>query len=114
MSARRLAREIEPVGVASETGGIPVNPGDSAVDLIREHRQAAADILHPGEVGHDIMRPGGEEHLGRYREIHRAAAAPGATMDEDEDRGRGASGAINIEPLDVGWSVSDALGFADA
>ena len=60
------------------------------------------------------MRAGGEEHLGWSREILRAAAAPGAAMDKDEDRCRGASGAVNVEPLDLGRSVSDALGLADA
>ncbi len=94
--------------------GILVYPSDGAADLIGRHPEAAADILHPGEVGHEIMRTGDEEHLGRGREIPRAAAAPGAAMDEDEDRCRGASGAVNVEPLDLGRSVSDALGLADA
>ena len=35
-------------------------------------------------------------------------------MDEDEDRCRVAFGAVNVEPLDLGRSVSDALGLADA
>ena len=35
-------------------------------------------------------------------------------MYKDEDRCRIAFGAINVEPLDVGRSVSDALGLADA
>jgi len=48
------------------------------------------------------MRPGGEEHLGRPREILRTAAAPGATMNEDKDGSRGADAAADIEPLDLG------------
>ena len=60
------------------------------------------------------MHTGGKEHLGRGREILRAAAAPGATMNKDEDRRRVAFGAVNVEPLDLGRSVSDALGLADA
>ena len=60
------------------------------------------------------MHTGGEEDLGRARELLRAAAAPGATVDKDEDRRRGASRAVNIEPLNLGLSVSDALGLADA
>ena len=59
------------------------------------------------------MGPGGEEHLGRTREILRTPAAPGATMDEDENRCRGACGAVDVEPLDLDRSVSDALGLAD-
>jgi hypothetical protein len=94
--------------------GIPVYPGDGAADLIGEHHETATDVLHPGEVGNDIMRPGGEEHLGRNREILRAAAAPGAAMDEDEDRRRGASRSVDVQPLNLGRPVSDALGLADA
>ena len=40
-------------------------------------------------------------------------AAPGAAVDEDEDGCGVASGAIDIEPLDLGRSVSDALGLAN-
>src|SRR5580704_9581655 len=61
------------------------------------------------------MRTGGEEHLGRGREILRTAAAPSAAaMDEDKDRRCVAFGAVNVEPLNLGLSVSDALGLADA
>src|ERR1700732_5229065 len=94
--------------------GIVVYPGDGATDLIGKHHEAAAGILHPGEVRHDIMRTGGEEHLGRGREILRTAAAPGATVDKDEDRRRVAFGAVNVEPLDLGRSIREALGLADA
>src|SRR5690348_830324 len=76
MRARGLAPQIEPVRVAAELGGIPVYPSNGAADLIGEHHQVATDILHPGEVRYDIMRPGGEEHLGRTCEILRTSAAP--------------------------------------
>ena len=59
------------------------------------------------------MSPGGEEHLGLDREILRAAAAPGATMDEDKGRCRGQPGAVDVQPFDLGPSVSDTLGLAD-
>jgi len=59
------------------------------------------------------MRPGAEQHLGRHREILRAAAAPGAAMDEDKDRRRHTPAAVNVEPLDLGRAIGDALGFAD-
>src|SRR6266436_2698231 len=114
MPARGLATDVEPVRVAVEMGGIVVYPRDGAADLIGEHHQAAADILHPGEVGHDIMRSCGEEHLGRSREILRTAAAPSAAMNEDKDRCHGASGAVDVKLLDLGRSVGDALGLADA
>src|SRR5580704_10736365 len=95
--------------------GILVYLSDGAADLIGKHHEAAVHILHPGEVGHDIMRTGGEEHLGRGREILRTAAAPSAAaMDEDKDRRCVAFGAVNVEPLNLGLSVSDALGLADA
>jgi hypothetical protein len=60
------------------------------------------------------MRASGEEHLGRSGEILRAAATPGATVDKDEDRRRIAFGAVNVEPLDLGRSIREALGLADA
>ena len=88
-----LATDVKSVWVGVEMRGIVVYPGDRAADLIGKHHEAAADILHPGEVGHDIMRTGGEEHLGWSSEILRAAAAPAATVDKHEDRCRGAFGA---------------------
>jgi hypothetical protein len=71
-----LASDIEPIGVAVETSGIPVHPSDGAADLVGENHQVAADILYAGEVGNDIMRPGGEEHFGRSCKFLRAPAAP--------------------------------------
>src|SRR6516162_3836707 len=88
MAARGLVPDIEPVRVAAKPGDILVDPGDRAAHLIGEQHQIAADVLYPGEIGHHVMRPGAEEHLGRYREILRAAAAPCAAMDEDKDRRR--------------------------
>ena len=64
-AARGLATDIKPVRIAAETRDVLVDPGDCAADLIGEHHQIAADILHPVEIGDDVMRPGGEEHLGR-------------------------------------------------
>jgi maleylacetoacetate isomerase len=57
---------------------------------------------------------GGEEHLGRGREVLGPAAAPGATVDKDKDRCCGMFGTVNIEPLDLGRSIREALGLADA
>src|SRR6266436_6050792 len=113
MPARGLATDVEPVRVAVEMGGIVVYPRDGAADLIGKHHHAAADVLHPGEVGHDIMRSCGEERLGWSSEILRTAATPGAAMDEDEDRCHGASGAVDVKLLDLGRSVGDALGLPD-
>src|SRR5215472_18312757 len=113
MPTRGLASQVKLVGIAIEIRGVPVNPGDGAADLIGEHYETAADILHPGEIGHDIMRSGGDEHLGRSCEISRAAAAPSPAMNEDEDGCRGASGTIDVELLDLGCSVGRAFGFAN-
>src|SRR5260370_41825199 len=100
--------------VDAEAGYSLVDPGDGAADLVGQHHQAAADILHQSEVGNDIMRAGGEEHLGRPREILRMPAAPGAAMDEDKDGCGFATAAVDVEPLDLGRSVGDALGLAEA
>jgi len=86
----------------------------TAAHLIGEHHQIAADVLHPGEIGHHVMRPGAEEHLGRRSEVLRAPAAPGAAMDEDKDRRRHQPAAVDVEPFDLGRSVGDPLGLADA
>ena len=112
--ARGLATHIELGRVAAEVPGIVVYTSDGAADLIGKDHEAAADILHPGEVGHDIMRADGEEHLGRGREILRTAAPPSTAMDENEDRCLGAFGAVNVESLDLGRSIREALGLADA
>jgi hypothetical protein len=109
-----LATDIEPIGVAVETSGILVHPSDAAADLVGENHQVAADILDPGEVGNDIMRPGGKEHFGWTSEFLRASAAPSAAVDENEYRCRRACGAINIELLDRGRTVCNPLGLADA
>src|SRR5205807_10638648 len=113
MPTRRLATDIEPIGVAVETSGILVHPSDGAADLVGENHQVAAGILYPGEVGNDIMRPGGQEHLGWSREIPRAPAAPGAAMDEDEERRQFASGAVYVQSLYLSRAIGDALGLAD-
>jgi hypothetical protein len=60
------------------------------------------------------MRTGSEEHFSRARELLRTAAAPGATVDENEGRRGLALSAVNIEPLDLGRSIREALGLADA
>jgi hypothetical protein len=109
-----LAAEVEAVRIAAKTRNVLPDPGDGAADLIGEHHQIAADVLHPGEVGDDIMRPGGEEHLGRPGKILRAAAAPGAAMDKDKDRRCGPRAAVDVESLDLGPTIGDALGLAQA
>src|SRR6202035_475854 len=113
MPAGGLTSNIHSVPVNTEMPGILVYPGDGATHLIGTHHKPPADILHPGEVRHDIMRTGSEEHFGRARELLRAAAAPGATVDENEDRRGLALSAVNIEPLDLGRSIREALGLAD-
>ena len=45
--------------------------------------------------------------------ILRAAAAPGATVDENEGRCRVALSAVNVNLLDFGRSIGEALGLAD-
>ena len=83
-------------------------PSDGAADLVGENHQVAADILYPGDVGNDIMPPGGEEHLGWSGEILRSPAAPGAAMDKDEDRRQFASDAVYVQSLDLGRAIGDA------
>jgi len=60
------------------------------------------------------MHPGRQEHLRRTRELLRAPAAPGAAMDEDEERRQFASGAVYVQSFDFRRAIGDALGLADA
>ena len=83
-----MAADIDPVRVAAEARGVAVDPGDRAADLLGHREQAAAGILHRGEIRRDEMRPGAHEHLGRRGILVRRAGAPRAAVDEDEDRRR--------------------------
>src|SRR5205085_4092829 len=75
---------------------------------------AAADILHPGEIGGDVMRAGANEHFGRGVVIRRLAASPGAAMNKHEYRRPLARGSEDVELLDLGEAVGYAPRLAEA
>src|SRR5438552_813713 len=105
---------MDPVGVATEALGVFVDPGDGAADLVGHREQAAAEILHPGKIGGDVMRPSPHEHFGRGVVVRRFAAGPGAAMNKHEYRRPLARGSEDVEPLDLGGAVGDARRLAEA
>src|SRR5437764_2409021 len=109
-----LTADIDPIAVAAEARGVLVDPGDGAANLVGHRKQAAADILHPGEIRDDVMRPGAHEHFGRGVVVRRLAAGPGAAINEHEYRRPLARGSEEVEPLDLGGTVGDAPRRAEA
>src|SRR5436853_7877238 len=110
MRPGRLAADVDAFRVGPEAHGIRVNPGDRTADLVGNREQTAADILYPGEIGGHVMHPATHKHFSRGMVEGRLAPDPGAAMDEDENRRRrGCPGPEDIEPLDLGWGVGDAL-----
>ena len=69
MRARGTAGNIDAARVAAEARGILVHPGDRAAHLLGHRHQAAAGVDHVDEVGHDEMRAGMHEQLGRVAEL---------------------------------------------
>src|SRR4051794_24299535 len=109
-----LTADIDPIAVGAKARGVLVDPGDGAANLVGHRQQAAADILHPGEIGGDVMRPGAHEHFGRGVVVRRLAAGPGAAMNEHEYRRPLARGSEDVELLDLGGAVGDSPRLAEA
>src|SRR3981189_1792922 len=109
-----LTADIDPIAVGTKARGVLVDPGDGAANLVGHWAQAAADILHPGEIGGDVMRPGTHEHFGRGVVVRRLAADPGAAMNEHEYRRPLAPGTEDVELLNFGGAVGDAGRLSDA
>src|SRR5882762_3661068 len=114
MCARRMATNIEAVRVGAEARSIAVDPADRPADLIGHWEQIATDILHPSEIGHDVMRAGTHEHLRRRGVMLYQPALPRAAVDEDKNRGVRAGRAEHVELFDRRRPVGVPLGFADA
>src|SRR4051812_10400063 len=77
---------IERVGVAAEACGVLVDPGHRPPALIDHGHQVAVELGHVVEIDRDEMRTGLDERLRQIGGLARAAAAPGAAMQEDQDR----------------------------
>src|SRR5204863_216276 len=103
-----MAADIDPLAVAAKACGIFVDPGDRAANLLGHREKAAAGILHPDKIRHDVMRAGAGEHLGRRGIGLGRPRPPGAAMDKDKDRRAAAIGipigAEEVELLDLGAS----------
>jgi hypothetical protein len=114
MGARGMAADIEAVGVAAEARRVAVDPGDRTADLIGHRKQAAIGILDPDKIGHDVMRAGADEHLGRRRIGLGQTRPPRAAMDEDKDRGGVAVGTEDVQLLDRARAIGQPQRRADA
>ena len=95
-----MAGHVETARVAIEMPGVAVDPGDRVAHLLGHRHQAAARLLDADEVEHDVVRAGGDQHLGREREVLCPALAPGAAMDEHHHRRARARGGVEVERLD--------------
>src|SRR5256885_193256 len=113
-----MAADIDPLAVAAKACGIFVDPGDRAANLLGHREKAAAGILYPDKIRHDVMRAGAGEHLGRRGIGLGRPRPPGAAMDKDKDRRAAAIGipigAEEVELLDLGRAVRQSQRRPDA
>src|SRR5947208_16075530 len=113
-----MAADIDPLAIAAKACGIFVDPGDRAANLLGNREKAAAGILYPDKIRHDVMRAGAGEHLGRRGIGLGRPRPPGAAMDKDKDRRAAAIGipigAEEVELLDLGRAVRQAQRRPDA
>jgi hypothetical protein len=109
MTARGMAANIEAIGITAEACGVLVYPGNETAHLRRHRAEITARILRRDEIERDKVRPGFDERLGGVAGVLGRSDQPVAAVDEDEDRGVGTVGLVNVEPLDLGRPVGDAL-----
>src|SRR5580693_554969 len=110
-----MPAEVNSARIATEARRAAIDPGDRAAHLVGNREQAAAHILHPGKIRHDIVRAGAGEHFRRRGIGPGRPGTPCAAMDEDDYRGRRRSlGPKNVELLDLARPVGAAERRADA
>ena len=104
-----MAREIKRIGLAAEGAGVAVDPADCAAHLLDHWKQAAAGLVHIDEVRKHDMRPGLDVRLGQEGVVEGMAVAPGAAVNEHEDRRVRPLGTEDMKLLDVGRPISGRL-----
>ena len=109
MRAGGMAGDIDALGIGAEAGGVFVDPGDGAADLLRHRQQIAAGLLNLHEVEDDEVGAGVDEHLGRTGEIFGLAVAPCAAVDVDIHRRIGPVSFVDVELFMLTGAVGDAL-----
>src|SRR5512143_2450671 len=100
-----MAADVESAGVAAETRGIFVGPGNSTPHLFRHDADVTIRRAHRSEIERDVIYTGIDEKLGREAVVLRFSAKPSATMYEHEDRRIGFLGRIQIQRFDRRRSV---------
>src|SRR5271165_4927087 len=109
-----MATDVHTVTIATEASGVLVDPSDTAANLGRHHCEVYTGIFHGIELQDDEMRAGIDHHLRREGEILGRTNTPIAAMDEYENRGFRAVGAIDIQLFDLRGAISHSLGRPDA
>jgi hypothetical protein len=94
---RRVAADVDAIGVTVESRGVFINPCNRAAHLCRQHGQIASDVFDRGEIGHDVMRPRLDEHLRGISGVEGTLKKPIAAGDENEDRGLRTIGPKDIQ-----------------
>ena len=89
------------------------DPGDAAPHLVVHREQVAARLVDIDEVEDDAVRAGAHQRLGQQRVVGRLVAPPGAAVDENVDRRVLDAAVENVERLDLGRPVGDALRIAE-
>jgi hypothetical protein len=94
-------------GVAAELPGIPVDPGNRATQFVNDRIETVADVLHPAEIGYDVVDAGVDEQLCRECVAFGRPLLPGPAVDEDMNRGVRCIRPIQVERLDVSRSIGE-------
>ncbi len=105
MTAGRIARKMNPPGVAAERLGVAMNPGYRFADLPHHFIERHARRERIFDRNEDRARA--RERQRREGPLILVRSAPSAAMDERQDRGSGLIRQVGIEALIGAGTVSD-------
>jgi hypothetical protein len=72
-----MAADVELVWLAAKAGGVPIDPGNAAADLLRHNSQIAARRFDGDEIESQVMGAG--LTMGGCREVPGKRCARGST-----------------------------------